>query len=194
LAKNVKFTYRHKPAAAPAHPGSNRIGKQHRPFGEPVAYLKGTPQFEAVPFDPPQGELVLPLSTIAPDVSKSVTAAKQLVFHCVGDTGGVYGTSAQAAVAKEMEAQIKNPGASGSPAFFYHLGDVVYFNGISTDYPEQFYEPYQYYPAEIFAIPGNHDGSTHVMGKDPVVNPPYMVSRSTSAIQPARPPAATSGL
>src|SRR5262249_39159340 len=48
----------------------------------------------------------------------------------------------------------------------YHLGDVVYFNGISKDYPVQFYEPYQFYPAMIFAIPGNHDGDNYARKGD----------------------------
>lgn len=172
--QKVQFHHRHVPALPPTKPGSNRIGKEHRPFGEPVAYLKSTPQFEKVPFPVPSGNLVMELSEIIPDVSKSVDAAHQLVFHCVGDTGGVNGTETQDAVAKAMEAQVRNPGVAGSSAFFYHLGDVVYFNGVSTDYPQQFYEPYQYYPAEIFAIPGNHDGDTHVQKKDPVDREPSL--------------------
>ncbi|HUP03032.1 MAG TPA: metallophosphoesterase, partial [Bryobacteraceae bacterium] len=118
--------------------------------------------------------LSLALEDIAPGAAKAAAKAKQMVFHCVGDTGGVSGTEAQDAVAKEMEAQIQNPGEDGSPGFFYHLGDVVYFNGISTDYPQQFYEPYQYYPAEIFAIPGNHDGDTHVRKNDPIDHEPSL--------------------
>jgi len=59
-----------------------------------------------------------------------------------------------------MQAQIKAAAGGASPRFFYHLGDVVYFNGQSINYPSQFYEPYQYYDAPIFAIPGNHDGDT----------------------------------
>lgn len=51
--------------------------------------------------------------------------------------------------------------------FFYHLGDVVYFNGLEHLYDSQFYEPYQYYPAPIFAIPGNHDGDTKTQKNDP---------------------------
>jgi hypothetical protein len=43
------------------------------------------------------------------------------------------------------------------PAFFYHLGDVVYYDGEHGSYYPQFYEPYLHYPAPIFAIPGNHD-------------------------------------
>jgi hypothetical protein len=46
------------------------------------------------------------------------------------------------------------------PSFFYHLGDVVYFFGERSQYYAQFYEPYKYYPAPIFAVPGNHDGAT----------------------------------
>jgi hypothetical protein len=162
LAAKVKFVNRHKPVEAPASQNANRIGKQHRPFGEPVAFLKDTPKFEAVPVAVPEGDLVLSLGDIAPGATESVTKARQMVFHCVGDTGGVSdGSVVQDAVAKAMETQIVNPGESGSPAFFYHLGDVVYFNGMSVHYPEQFFEPYQYYPAEIFAIPGNHDGDTH---------------------------------
>jgi 3',5'-cyclic AMP phosphodiesterase CpdA len=55
----------------------------------------------------------------------------------------------------------------------YHLGDIVYFNGESYLYREQFYDPYKYYPAPIFAIPGNHDGDTHVQRGDPPDRDPY---------------------
>jgi hypothetical protein len=43
------------------------------------------------------------------------------------------------------------------PAFFYHLGDVVYFAGDIDTYGTAFYETYAEYPALIVAIPGNHD-------------------------------------
>ncbi len=48
--------------------------------------------------------------------------------------------------------------AVSNPSFFYHLGDVVYFYGESSNYYAQFYEPYMHYPGPILAIPGNHDG------------------------------------
>ncbi len=44
-------------------------------------------------------------------------------------------------------------------AFWYHLGDVVYYFGQEQYYFEQFYDPYRDYNAPIFAIPGNHDGA-----------------------------------
>ena len=47
---------------------------------------------------------------------------------------------------------------AGGAAFWYHLGDVVYFFGQDQYYFEQFYDPYRNYNAPIFAIPGNHDG------------------------------------
>src|SRR5215472_2154863 len=108
MPAQVKFNHRHKPVPAPAPAGANRIGKTRRPFGEPVAFLKSTPMFEAVPFNPQPGNLVLPLSTISKGVNDAVEKAKTLVFHSVGDTGGVNGTEAQDAISKEMEQQIKN--------------------------------------------------------------------------------------
>jgi hypothetical protein len=174
MATRIKFHYRHKPVPPPAHPGSHRVGKAHRPFGEPVAFLKATPRFEHVPFPLPAGNLSMTLSSVDDGVSKAVDKEKTLVFHTVGDTGGIYGVVAQEAIAKEMESQIQNPGVKGSPAFFYHLGDVVYFNGVSAAYGHQFYEPYQYYPAKILAIPGNHDGDTQVRQGDPPDNEPSL--------------------
>lgn len=87
-----------------------------------------------------------------------------MVFHMVGDTGGVHGAEVQEAIAEHMESQFQN--APDDPAFYYNLGDVVYFNGLTRHYNDQFYEPYQHYPARIFAIPGNHDGDTQVRPGD----------------------------
>jgi len=49
-------------------------------------------------------------------------------------------------------------GGENAPAFFFHLGDVVYNFGEAQYYYDQFYEPYRAYDRPIFAIPGNHDG------------------------------------
>jgi hypothetical protein len=65
-----------------------------------------------------------------------------------------------------MEAQIQSADKADRPTFFYNLGDVVYFNGLRHLYGVQFYEPYKYYPAPIFAIPGNHDGDTRTRRGD----------------------------
>jgi hypothetical protein len=89
-----------------------------------------------------------------------------ITFHSVGDTGaaktGAHQSAATAAaqeagVADAMAADVAAGGAN-APAFFFHLGDVVYNFGEAQYYYDQFYEPYREYDRPIFAIPGNHDG------------------------------------
>lgn len=81
---------------------------------------------------------------------------QELVFHMLGDTGSVGHFEFQHKVVAEMIRQYRLPGTD-RPNFLYHLGDIVYNYGEAEHYPEQFFEPYQYYPAPIFAIAGNHD-------------------------------------
>jgi acid phosphatase type 7 len=128
-----------------AHPGVHPLS----------ALTHRTQRFQPLP--PPLGEppYHYELATAVPDISK--TAAKHLVFHTVGDTGGVQLAAPQRAVAAAMKDDLNNP-SEERPTFFYHLGDVVYYNGERTQYYEQFYDPYDYYGAPIFSIPGNHDG------------------------------------
>ncbi|MBV9851959.1 MAG: metallophosphoesterase [Armatimonadetes bacterium] len=182
-----------------------RTHKPRRPFNDPVADPKPFMRFEP---PPPTGRntLKLPLRVVMPEAAQAIQQAGKIVFHAVGDVGGVHGTEAQRAISDVMESQITGtvqtgqptdtatdspsgqggsppaPGADpandpqvdpgtevpapGQPAFLYLLGDVIYFNGQSTLYREQFYDPYKFYPAPIFAIPGNHDGDTQVHQND----------------------------
>jgi len=104
------------------------------------------------------------------DTVDEIRKHKKLVFHAVGDTGNRnHGAEAQESVAYHMEQQYKplHQEVDGSdrlniegPVFFYHLGDVVYFNGEKDLYQSQFYDPYQHYPGPIVAIAGNHDGAS----------------------------------
>jgi hypothetical protein len=87
---------------------------------------------------------------------KRITDAGVLVCHTVGDTGDARGRQ-QDFVAAMMTADADGLADAKKPAFFYHLGDVVYFAGDIDMYGENFYETYQNYPAFIVAIPGNHD-------------------------------------
>lgn len=107
----------------------------------------------------------------------------------VGDTGGINGTSIQDEIATQMEGQYQATLPADVPAFFFHLGDVIYYNGITTDYPPQFYEPYQYYPGPIFAIPGNHDGDTAVYKGDPPDTEPSLTGFFQNFCSPVRVPA-----
>jgi acid phosphatase type 7 len=84
-----------------------------------------------------------------------------MVFHSVGDTGGVNTPTQIENVTHYMEKDFDDPEPATHPSFFYHLGDVVYYDGETPNYFPEFYEPYMNYPAAIFAIPGNHDGDVN---------------------------------
>ena len=96
-----------------------------------------------------------------PGTIKSITDNEKLVFHSVGDTGGVNTPSYIEAVTRFMECDFTYTQPPATPSFFYHLGDVVYYDGESVNYWPEFYEPYLNYPAPIVAIPGNHDGDVN---------------------------------
>lgn len=99
------------------------------------------------------------------DEIQEITHAGSMAFHCMGDTGGVKSPEPQKLVERGLEQSLRSGniapslrGASMAPAFCYHLGDVVYYNGQASEYFPQFYDPYEHYPLPILAIPGNHDG------------------------------------
>jgi hypothetical protein len=87
----------------------------------------------------------------------AIQSSGKIVFHTVGDTGGIMKPQFQFAVADAMALDTASAAATGA-SFWYHLGDVVYYFGQDQYYFEQFYDPYRNYNAPIFAIPGNHDG------------------------------------
>ncbi len=88
----------------------------------------------------------------------------ELNFHLVGDTGSFKDLDAQRRIAHE----IVNNAHKGKPTdFLYHLGDVVYHHGEASEYAQQFFEPYEEYPAPIFAIAGNHDADVNPLSETP---------------------------
>lgn len=110
---------------------------------------------------------------VGPEPIAAIQAAKKIVFHAVGDTGAAKVNASQtvataiaheARVADAMVADVQ-AGGPNAPAFFFHLGDVVYNFGEGKYYYDQFYEPFRGYDRPIFAIPGNHDGM--VFGDSP---------------------------
>ena len=129
--------------------------------------LQATQVIEPIPaprVQPP----VMDLSTVlSAQAIADIQASGSLVFHSVGDTGGIVRAEPQLSVADALGADLAGKTyASGLPAFFYHLGDVVYYFGQQQYYPEQFYDPYRNYAGPIFAIPGNHDGVMYA--KEPI--------------------------
>ncbi len=127
---------------------------------------------------PAQGEPTWNLTDIlkAEDVQKIVDSG-QLTFHTVGDTGfdsmpsyldnseqtiswNKINSSFQSGlktVAQAMSADIDPNNVENGPAFFLHLGDVIYYDNTRHGYAEQFYDPFSGYNRKIIAIPGNHD-------------------------------------
>ena len=128
-------------------------------------YLAHKSQVQPIP--PRQSNLPMNLSDfLPPQVITSINTARKISFHSVGDTGAAKVNRSQtaataigheAAVADAMTADVEN-GGLGGPAFFFHLGDVIYNFGEAQYYYDQFYEPFRAYDRPIFAIPGNHDG------------------------------------
>ena len=127
-------------------------------------YLTHVNDLQPVPaprVSPPRMELSDVLSAALLD---PIANAKRITFHAVGDTGAAKRTKSpsaaladEAGVADAMVADLQ-AGGPDAPAFFFHLGDVVYEFGQDQYYYDQFYEPFREYDRPIFAIPGNHDG------------------------------------
>jgi hypothetical protein len=114
---------------------------------------KGLSQLEPIPAVRSTTPMDL-AAVIGAEAAQKIQSSGQIIFHTVGDTGGIHSPQFQFAVADGMA----NDLGSGA-AFWYHLGDVVYYFGQDQYYFEQFYDPYRDYNAPIFAIPGNHDGA-----------------------------------
>ena len=119
---------------------------------------------------PPQRTGSLPYLDLAdfipPALTDAINTEGKITFHVVGDTGAAktgpkqsegVAIGQEAGVADAMTDDVQNGGLNG-PAFFFHLGDVVYNFGEAQYYYDQFYEPFRAYDRPIFAIPGNHDG------------------------------------
>ena len=130
-------------------------------------YLLHKDQLQPVPPPSTTPQRMDLADVLGDDVLGPITAAKKISFHSVGDTGAAkvnhFQTAAtamghEASVADAMAADLRQGGAA-APAFFFHLGDVVYYFGEAQYYYDQFFEPFRAYDRPIFAIPGNHDGS-----------------------------------
>ena len=149
--QNTHYSYVHRLQRAYARPSQPKVQRYHSVHGhQPFRPLPA-------PTGAPPYHLAL-ANVLPPEQIQSITDAGRLVFHIVGDTGGIKTPVPQMNVAQQMEKDYNSSAVDSYPAFFYHLGDVVYFYGEAEEYYPQFYEPYSSYQAPIFAIPGNHDG------------------------------------
>jgi hypothetical protein len=165
----------------------NLLGQHGRLFGEPRPspdevsfqvdntseryfqspyYLLHKDQLQPVPAPRTTPSRMDLSEVLGDDVLGPIASARTISFHAVGDTGAAKVNSFQtaaralaneASVADAMVRDLQQTGAA-VPAFFFHLGDVVYYFGEAQYYYDQFFEPFRAYDRPIFAIPGNHDG------------------------------------
>jgi hypothetical protein len=138
---------RPRPKHSQAHPGVSPL--------HPVSHRNVS--FQPLPRPLGLAPYHYDLAANFPAIAQDIESRHQMVFHVVGDTGGVQDGEFQNNVAEQMIAHLAG-GKGDKPQFCYHVGDVVYFTGMRDDYYSQFYEPYAHYDIPIFSIPGNHDG------------------------------------
>ena len=154
-------------AEAQATPDPAKFLVRHPSDTPAYKILDKTPHLPPLPFDAPRMQpgkkepimlLADALGSNGAAIVDRIKGNTQIVFHSVGDTGNTRSTHPQSLVADKMVSDFDELDAKDVPAFYYHLGDVVYSFGESAYYYDQFYDAYRDYPAPIFAIPGNHDG------------------------------------
>lgn len=145
--------YRRNFANRPAEVFGQDMTIQHQPIERPAQVFHPLP----TPTGPAPYHLSLS-SVLPPEQIESIRTSGRLIFHTTGDTGGIKSPEPQQITMAHMGREFDNPDPLTHPAFFYHLGDVVYYYGEAKQYHSQFYEPAIHYAAPIFAIPGNHDG------------------------------------
>jgi acid phosphatase type 7 len=165
-AAALQASRKHHPSPAAGHSfGGDRLPSGFQTIIDPQ---KNPPQpFRALPAPTGAAPYRLSLdSVISADAIKLIESSGQMVFHAVGDTGGVNTPTYEENVANYMEADFSGNDPSTHPSFFYHLGDVVYYDGELANYFPEFYEPYANYPGPVFAIPGNHDGDIDPQTKE----------------------------
>lgn len=135
--------------------GKNRPTSDVPRFVQPPTFAGAG--YQPFPTGPGESPYRVNLSDLVRDLPPGLE--RKMVFHICGDTGGVKDPNPQVRVVDAMEADYDRSRDAARPAFFYHLGDVVYFNGDEDEYYAQFYHAYEHYDPPIVAIPGNHDGS-----------------------------------
>lgn len=114
------------------------------------------------PIPPPkQPDLINLTDVIGASGVQEIQDSGIIRIHAVGDTGRQKGGNEQDEVALEMTNDFHADAGANNPAFFLHLGDLIYGTQKDLLYRDQFYRPYKDYPGKIIAIAGNHDGETY---------------------------------
>src|SRR5436190_3225059 len=180
---------KHSPAkSAKKKPGLKSTKSLLTRFAHPF-FDKGEPTFNAAAAKAAGGRMLeyvkqflhaIPKPAREPRISLSdiitqkevdeIAASGRLIVQCGGDTGlkeaAAGEPTMQELVADAMTTHFDVKNHTNSPAFFFHLGDVIYGPIKRVDgYKEQFFVPYKRYPGKFISIPGNHDGDWYPTDK-----------------------------
>ncbi len=144
---------------------SFQVNNTSRDYYKSPYYAAHKAYVQPIPTAAPASPMQLS-DVVGNDVLGPINRAQKISFHSVGDTGASMAMriATEASVTDAMVADLQQGGAT--PAFLYHLGDIIYNFGEAEYYYDQFYEPFRAYDRPIFAIPGNHDGAVKY-GRDP---------------------------
>jgi hypothetical protein len=109
-----------------AHPGVSPLNPlTHRNVGyQPLPKPLGMPPYHYV------------LADNFPSMAAQISSAGKMVFHVIGDSGGIQDAQFQTDVAGQMVKSLAK--GANIPQFCYHVGDVVYFTGAHDEYYSQF--------------------------------------------------------
>src|SRR5215813_1420894 len=111
-------------ANRPAKVFGRHLTIQQQPIERPAQVFHPLPK----PTGPAPYHLSLS-SVLPPEQMERIRTSSRLVFHAAGDTGGVKSPEPQLLTIDHMERDFADPDPLTHPAFFYHLGDVVYYYG-----------------------------------------------------------------
>lgn len=141
-----------------AHPFFTTVKPEARPLVQGARRMTDHIKEHLEPIPPVAGDSVMQLDDVIGSAdAAAIESEKSITFHTAGDSGHENGL-AQEYVANAMTDDYDISKPAKSPAFFLHLGDVIYYDNTDRGYHAQFYVPYKKYPGKIIAIPGNHDG------------------------------------
>jgi hypothetical protein len=102
---------------------------EHHGLHSQLAPLSRGAGFQPLPAPTGQAPFRLNLADIIPDQVMAMQSAGGLCMHLIADTGGVLNPTPQELVAAGMITDAAIAGPYGKPAFAYHCGDVIYFDG-----------------------------------------------------------------
>lgn len=98
---------------------------------------------------------------LGPAAVQKIQVSGRVAFHALGNSSAAPSSQPPLALASALAADLRAADDAARPAFLFHLGNIAYPFGETIHYFRQFYSPFRSYPAPIFAIPGNYDGSLH---------------------------------